>query len=101
MKVKAIAIGTPSGDRYSCAASNFARGDISCFARIPFRLAGDSRKILGADIARTSTQPAQRLFHELRSLFLLFRLRATHQLVGMAKIGEDREKRQRIRSRKD
>lgn len=44
MNVNASAIGTPSGERYSCAASKFARGEISCFARRPATLAGESRK---------------------------------------------------------
>src|SRR3981081_899778 len=47
MNANAIAIGTPSGDRYIRAASKFAFGDVNCFARIPPVLAGDRRKILG------------------------------------------------------
>src|SRR5687767_3127025 len=46
MNVNATAIGTPCGERYNCAASKFALGDISCFARGPVRLAGESRKTL-------------------------------------------------------
>ena len=52
MNANAIAIGTPSGDRYIRAASNFAFGDVNCFARIPPVLAGDRRKILGLATAR-------------------------------------------------
>ena len=47
MNANAIAIGTPSGDRYMRAASKFAFGDVNCFARIPPVLAGESRKIFG------------------------------------------------------
>ena len=47
MNANAIAIGTPSGDRYIRAASKFAFGDVNCLARIPPVLAGDRRKILG------------------------------------------------------
>ena len=50
MNANAIAIGTPSGDRYIRAASKFAFGDVNCFARIPPVLAGERRKILGGTI---------------------------------------------------
>lgn len=45
MNANASAIGTPSGERNLTAASNFARGDASCFARRPFTFAGERRKI--------------------------------------------------------
>ncbi len=45
MKANAIAIGTPPSERYICAATNSARGEISCFARIPPRYAGERRKM--------------------------------------------------------
>jgi len=47
MNANAIAIGTPSGDRYIRAASKFAFGEVSCFAFTPPVLAGERRKILG------------------------------------------------------
>src|SRR4051794_11584336 len=58
MNANAIAIGTPSGDRYIRAASNFAFGDVNCFARIPPVLAGDRRKILGLATARETVGSA-------------------------------------------
>src|SRR6266581_7357117 len=44
MYANAIAIGTPSALRKSCAVSDFARGDINCCARKPLVFAGESRK---------------------------------------------------------
>jgi len=57
MNANAIAIGTPSGDRYMRAASKFAFGDMSCFALMPPVLAGDRRKILGGTGGGNSRQP--------------------------------------------
>ena len=45
MNAKAMAMGTPSVDRYMRAASKSAFGEMSCFARTPLVLAGESRKI--------------------------------------------------------
>src|SRR5215212_8779905 len=50
MNSNASAISTPSGERYRTASENFARGDMTCAARVPFRLAGERRKIF-VDIA--------------------------------------------------
>lgn len=53
MNANASAIGTPSGERYRTALSNFARGDASCFARNPLRFAGEMRKIFaGMSVCR-------------------------------------------------
>src|SRR5436309_14324091 len=62
MNANAIAIGTPSGERYIRAASKFAFGEVNCFARIPPVLAGERRKILGGtgwwNNGRPRTRPA-------------------------------------------
>lgn len=44
MNANASPISTPAAVRYCCASANFARGDVSCFARNPFNVAGDRRK---------------------------------------------------------
>ena len=46
MNANAVAIDTPSGERYMRAASKLAFGETNCFARMPDVLAGESRKIL-------------------------------------------------------
>src|SRR5436305_5742418 len=55
MNAKAFPIGTPSGDRYICAASNVARGEASCFARVPLRFAGERRKTCWDILVRAKT----------------------------------------------
>src|ERR1700682_2654561 len=55
MNANARPIGTPSGERYIRAASKFACGETSCFARRPLTFAGEMRKIVPA-----ITAPRQR-----------------------------------------
>src|SRR3954452_4004661 len=58
MNAKAIAIFTPSGDRYIRAASKFAFGDVDCLARLPPVLAGERRKSLGLATPRETRRNA-------------------------------------------
>src|SRR5438309_3076876 len=110
MKANARPIGTPSGDRYIRADSKLARGDMSCRARKPLKLAGESRKIvediclcvvscqlsvvgcrqLITDNREPLTQPSQRLFQQLVALLLLILFLAAHQLIGAAEVADDR-----------
>jgi hypothetical protein len=54
MNANAIAIGTPSSERYMRAASKSDRGDVSCFARTPLVFAGESRKVFDGTGAGTA-----------------------------------------------
>ena len=51
MNANATAMGTPSSARYSLAASKFAFGEVSCFARSPETFAGERRKIVSGTLS--------------------------------------------------
>ena len=62
MNANAVAIETPSGERYIRAASKLAFGETNCFARMPDVLAGESRKIVdtgGGTVAWRIVLPAR------------------------------------------
>src|SRR5260221_10491061 len=61
MNAKACPIGTPSADRYICAASNVARGEASCFARVPLRFAGERRKTCWDILARAKQRKGRHI----------------------------------------
>jgi len=65
MNANASAIATPSTDRKRRAASNVARGEASCFARVPLKFAGERRKIL--DIGLAKKRFAARLYAPIRA----------------------------------
>jgi hypothetical protein len=68
MNANAIAIGTPSADRYIRAASKFAFGDVNCFARIPPVLAGERMKIFGLATVRETVGKAAFIFSAVPSI---------------------------------
>src|SRR6185503_11797636 len=90
MNANASPIATPLSDRYRTAASNVARGEVSCFARIPLTFAGDRRKSLGG-IERSITQSAHGLFQELLAFLAVAVATAPHQIVGAAELRDDVE----------
>src|ERR1043166_9599263 len=97
MKAKAMAIGTPSAERYIRAASKFAVGAVSCLARRPLVFAGERRKILVIwSAAHSVAQPPQRLLQQLVGLLLVAVLAAANELVGLAQVADDGQPRHRL-----
>lgn len=82
MNANASAMATPSFERYCTATSKFARGDITCFARMPLSEAGERRNVFAGTSPKT--EGARPCFQETRVLLHGWR----RMQLGMKKLRE-------------